>query len=342
MRVLTATEKEAGCWEEFVARHRECVNYHRWGWKGVIERAFRWKAHYLIAEEGGEVQGILPLCENESRFFGHLLCSVPFFSEAGIVAQSRRAANALAEQAIQIAERTGAEYIELRHAHEALPAWGAITNKVTLVCDVFATPEENMQHLSTKMRTNVRRSLRTGIEAEFGGREFLGDFYEIFCHKMRELGTPPYSKRFFEIILEAFPNESFVCRIKHSGGTVGAAFLTGYGHTIEANWSACLPDAMSLRPNMFLFWELVCFAGRKGYRVFDFGRSSIGSGTYHFKQQWNTRVIPLYWNYWRASGEQALELNPNNPRYRAAIWTWKRLPLALTKLLGPAIARCLP
>jgi serine/alanine adding enzyme len=342
VEVLLASDADGALWDEFVSRHGQCLNYHRWGWRKVIEEAFRWKSCYLVAKDDGKLCGILPLAENKSRIFGHLLCSLPFFSEAGIVADSSAVANALAAEAVRAAERAGAEYVELRHRHETMPSWPAKTNKVTLVCDVFADAEENMQHLSTKMRTNVRRSLRSELEAEFGGRELLDDFYEVFCRKMRELGTPPYAKNFFELILSAFPEDAFVCRVRHSGKTVGAAFLTGYRGSIEANWSACASDAMSRRPNMFLFWELLCFAGRKGYRTFDFGRSSIDSGTYRFKQQWNTRVVPLSWNYWSKSGEQALELNPNNPRYQAAIWAWKHLPLSVTKLIGPTIARCLP
>src|SRR6185437_11034390 len=246
--VLLATDADAPLWDEFVSRREQGVNYHRWGWRKVIEEAFRWKSCYLVAKENGSICGILPLAENRSRVFGHLLCSLPFFSEAGIVADLPTVANALAEKAVRIAKRSGAEYVELRHAHETALSWPAKTNKVTLVCDVFADPEENMQHLSTKMRTNVRRSLRAGLEAEFGGREFLDDFYEVFCRKMRELGTPPYAKRFFELILTAFPQDAFVCRVRHSRKTVGAAFLTGYGQSIEANWSACAADALVLRP----------------------------------------------------------------------------------------------
>ncbi len=342
MQVIVAKADDIARWESFVGRHNECVNYHRWPWRNVIQEAFQWDAYYLISEENGAVQGILPLTGNRSRLFGHLLCSLPFFSEAGIVAESQESIEALAREAIRLAREVGSGYVEIRHAHDAHLSWPAKTNKVTLICDLFADSEQNMQNLSTKMRTNVRRSLRSGLEAQFGGGEFLSDFYEIFCKKMRELGTPPYSKKFFEIILRNFPQDAFVCRVRHQGKTVGAAFLTGYRDTIEVNWSASLPDAMSLRPNVFLFWELLCFAGRKGYRFFDFGRSSIGSGTYRFKQQWNTRVVPLYWNYWSASGENALELSPDNPRYRAAIWAWKRLPLPLTKFLGPTISRCLP
>lgn len=342
MSVTVASDKNSVNWDRFVSDHADSVNYHRWAWKRVIEQAFGWRTFYLIAEENGKISGILSLVWLKSRLFGNLLCSLPYFSEAGLVADSPEASEALLAETIRLARELKAEYVELRHRRESPVSWPAKTGKVTLECDVHPDPEESMRRLSTKMRTNVRRSLKLGLEAEFGREEFLGDFYDVFCLKMRELGTPVYSRKFFDAILENFPGESFICRVRHEGKTVAAGFLTAWRGVMEANWSASSPKAMNLRPNMFLFWQMLCFAGQKGYRVFDFGRSSVGSGTYEFKQQWNTRVVPLHWNYWNAFGDQALELNPENPRYRAAIWTWQRMPLLLTKWIGPPIARCLP
>lgn len=342
MLLRVATDEDSLTWDSFVAVHEHCVNYHRWAWKRVIEQAFGWKTYYLMAKEGGSIAGVLPLVWLKSKLFGNLLCSLPFFSEAGLVADSPEAGEALLGEAIRIARDVKAEYIELRHRGESPVSWPAKTAKVTLECDVFSDAEENMRRLSTKMRTNVRRSLKLGLKAEFGQREFLDDFYQVFCLKMRELGTPVYSRRFFETILEHFPGESFICRVRQGRETVATGFLTGWRGAMEANWSAASPKAMNLRPNMFLFWQMLCFAGQSGYRVFDFGRSSVGSGTYEFKQQWNTRVVTLHWNYWKASGEGTLELDPENPRYRAAIWAWQRLPIAVTKWIGPPIARCLP
>ena len=342
MQVYLATENDSATWDSFVVSHDKCVNYHRWAWKRVIEQAFGWKAFYLMAKDEGKIAGVLPLVWLNSKVFGNLLCSLPFFSEAGLVADAPAAGESLLKESIRIAQEGNAEYIELRHREEAPVPWPAKTNKVTLECDVFPDAEENMRRFSTKMRTNVRRSLKLGLEAEFGQRELLDDFYAVFCLKMRELGTPVYSRKFFAAILEHFPQESFVCRVRHGGQIVAAGFLTGYRGTMEANWSAASPEAMNLRPNMFLFWQMLCFAGQRGYRIFDFGRSSVDSGTYVFKQQWNTRVVPLHWNYWTATGDGALQLNPDNPRYRAAIWAWQRLPIAITKWIGPPIARCLP
>jgi len=91
-----------------------------------------------------------------------------------------------------------------------------------------------------------------------------------------------------------------------------------------------------------MYWKALCFAGERGYRRFDFGRSTVGSGTHRFKMQWGTQDVPLYWDYWVPEGGARLELNPDNPRYRLAIWLWRKLPIAVSKVIGPPLARCLP
>jgi len=192
------------------------------------------------------------------------------------------------------------------------------------------------------MRSNVRRCCKKGLEAEFGGLEFLDDFYEIFARRMRDLGTPVYTKNFFEQILSIFPEESFICRVRNQQKIIGASFMTGFRNSIESNWAAALPEGRDLKASMFMAWQSMCFAAAKGYRLFDFGRSTIGSPTYNFKLEWNTRIIPLYWYQWSARDEKTLELDRRNPRFRAAIEIWKRLPLSFTKVLGPPIAKCIP
>src|ERR1700691_1083766 len=184
MQVRLAAENDSAAWDKFVASHDRCVNYHRWAWKHVIEQAFGWKAFYLMAEEEGKIVVVLPLVWLNSKLFGNLLCSLPFFSQAGVVADTPAANESLLKESIRVAQDGNAEYIELRHREEAPVSWPAKRNKVTLECDVFPDTDENMQHLSTKMRTNVRRSLKLGLEAEFGQRELLEDFYGVFCRKM--------------------------------------------------------------------------------------------------------------------------------------------------------------
>ena len=57
---------------------------------------------------------------------------------------------------------------------------------------------------------------------------------------------------------------------------------------------------------------------------------------------WGAKPEPLYWEYVMQSGRELPNLSPSNPKYRAAINLWTRLPVGLTKVIGPHIVRSIP
>ena len=93
---LASDEAEAQLWEQFVENHAECSNYHRWGWKQVIENSFHWPTYYLMLEEANSIRGILPLVWQRSRMFGSFLTSLPFLNCGGVVAETKATKDALA------------------------------------------------------------------------------------------------------------------------------------------------------------------------------------------------------------------------------------------------------
>ncbi|MGA2631635.1 MAG: FemAB family XrtA/PEP-CTERM system-associated protein [Terriglobia bacterium] len=343
MRILEArTTDDARRWQAFTEGLSAGEHYHRWGWKQVIENAFEWPTYFLMAEEAGEVCGVLPLVWQKSRLFGNFMTSLPFLNGGGIAASSREAEEALLARSIELAKSLGAKHIELRFRHKPNLALPVKTNKVAVTRPLAPDSEATFQGLPHKVRTDVRKAMKSGFAAEWLGQEALDDFYRIFAINMRELGTPAYGKNFFREILSAFPQNSAICLIRLHGKPVAASFLMGHRETIEAGWSASRYEYLALKPNVFLYWSIFCLAGEKGYRTFDFGRSSVDSGTYRFKMQWGSQETQLYWAYWLPEGAELPELNPQNPRYRLAIKVWSQLPVALTKALGPPISRCLP
>jgi FemAB-related protein (PEP-CTERM system-associated) len=342
--VYTKGDSGAGCWERFVCSSLASTCYHRWNWKQVIERSFGWPTYYLMAEdEWGRPAGLLPLVWQKSVLFGSFLTSLPFLNAGGILSASKEAKRALLEEAVKIARGIGATSIELRHRephHLGLPVK---SNKVTMILPIHPDSELTWKALDTKVRTKVRKASSFGMSAEFGGAEYLDDFYAVFAYNMRELGTPVYSRKVFAEILTAFPEDTFICRVRHEGKVIAVSFLCGFRERIEAVWSSSLHTHFHLKPNMFLYWNLLSHFGSMGFRLFDFGRSSVGSGTYLFKRQWGAQPVPLYWDTWVSSGDNKLpELNPENPKYKFAIRVWQKLPLAVTKLIGPRVVRCLP
>jgi serine/alanine adding enzyme len=343
MNIRKATDAtDAQAWEDFVEQHSGCSNYHRWGWKQAIENTFHWPTFYLMAEDAGRLCGILPLVWQKSKIFGSFLTSLPFLNCGGVIGESQSAKEALVTEAIAIAKQKGADYLELRQRANPELDLPTKTHKVAMILPVEPNSEAMWAALPHKVRTDIRKSMKSGLEAEFGGPEFLDVFYEIFAQNMRDLGTPVYGRKLFSEILKAFPKDSHICVVRHQGKPVAVSFLSEYRGTIEALWSSSLYEFAPLKPNMFLYWSILCFAGQKGFGFFDFGRSSVGSGTHRFKKQWGSQEVPLHWVYWVPDGTALPEVNTGNPRYQLAIRIWQKLPVSVTKLFGPPIVKRLP
>jgi hypothetical protein len=151
-----------------------------------------------------------------------------------------------------------------------------------------------------------------------------------------------YSRGFFEHVLSTFPATSTVCLVDHGDRTVAGAIALSHHDVMEVPWASSLREYRSQCPNNLLYWRIIEHGIESGRASLDFGRSTPNEGTYHFKEQWGAKPEPLYWEYVMRGGAELPNLSPANPRYRAAINVWTRLPLAVTNFIGPHIVRSIP
>lgn len=336
---LASSGADAQRWEEFVSTHSDCSSYHRWNWTRVFENTFGWRTFYLVAEDESGVRGILPLVRQEDYRLRKSFCSLPHVREAGIVADNAEIEQLLMEGAKQLAGQSNVNCIEFRHRavhHLDLPAR---TDKVVFVLPIHRDPERMLKSLGRNTRIKIRKSMSNGLTAEFNASDSLDEFYRIFCHNMRDLGSPVYSKTFFREIILAFPEDAHICIVRQVSNTVAAAFLCGFRDTIEALWTCSLEKYLPLKPNMFLYWKLIMFAAERGFQLFDFGRCSVDSGTYHFNVQWTSRQIPLRWFSWSRNGTETQDNHRTSATSRVAVWMWQRLPVFLTRSVGPTLIK---
>lgn len=92
---------------------------------------------------------------------------------------------------------------------------------------------------------------------------------------------------------------------------------------------------------MLLYWEAIKLACQDGYLHFDFGRSTEGSGTYRFKEQWGAKPKKLFWYYDVLNGKIP-DVNPSSPKYSLLVASWQKLPLVIANSLGPHLTKWLP
>lgn len=344
MEITTHLYNEDGsAWDAFVASHQDSTNYHQYGWRKVVEKSFGHRTMYLAAtNRHNKICGVLPFVQMKSRLFGNFLVSLPFFNYGGLLISDDSAASMLLNASRKILSGTGVNHIELRHIKMYDDVEATKQHKVTMILNLKKNEVEQWDGLDGKVRNQVRKAEKSGLQTVMGRAELLDGFYEVFCRNMRDLGTPVYGRNFFLNILEEFPDTTRILSVTHEGRTIASALLTWYKETLEVPWASSNRDFSRLCPNNLLYWEAIRFAIGIGSRIFDFGRSTPNEGTYKFKKQWGARPVQLYWQYLLREGDSLPEVNPKNPRYRLAIQAWQRLPLMLTNLLGPHIVRCIP
>jgi FemAB-related protein (PEP-CTERM system-associated) len=217
------------------------------------------------------------------------------------------------------------------------------TTKVAMQLGLPQHPDELWKTFHAKLRSQIRRPEKEGMFVKSGMDDELDSFYAVFSENMRDLGTPVYSMEFFKNILTMFPESARIFTVyTREGDPAASGFLVGFKQKIEIPWASSLRRYNHYSPNMLLYWSALKFACESGYRLFDFGRSTLGEGTYYFKAQWGAKPVQLYWHYWMKTGERLPQINPQNPKYQMAIKIWRNLPVRLTRLIGPTIVRNIP
>lgn len=329
-------------WNAYVESHPLATQYHRYEWLDIIRAAFGHEFLPLVVRRGGQVSGVLPLVLVRSWLFGRFLVSLPFVNYGGILADSEDVERQLWEGAVEAARETGAAHLEARHPQPHPFATERRQHKATMILDLEHSVDDQWQAFNAKLRNQIRKAERSGLSVRSAPPEELPRFYEVFARCMRDLGTPVYGRRFFAEILRAFPASSRIFLVESGTTAVAAGISLAHRDTVEVPWAGSLREYRSHCPNNLLYWTIISQSIGEGFRHFDFGRSTPGGGPYRFKEQWGARPVPLYWEYWLPGPGKAPDLSPKNTRFRAAIEIWKRLPLPVTKWLGPAVVRGIP
>jgi serine/alanine adding enzyme len=314
-----------------------------WRWLAVLQEALRHEPYCVsaLAEDG--TRGMLPLALVKSALFGRFLVSLPYVNSAGVQATNESIAARLLDEAVRLADRLNVRYLEIRQERETPhPALKYIsTAKVLMRLPLPQSVDALWTAFNAKLRNRIRAGQKFEFDVAGGGQEVLDDFYRVFSQNMRDLGTPVYSRKLFESILNHFASQAELCVLRKQGAPIAGALLMHLDGRSE------VPSASSLRSwnhsnaNTLMYWHLLSRAIERGQPVFDFGRSSPDSGTYRFKDQWGARPSPSIWQYYLRHGSIEA-MRPDNARFGLAIKVWQRLPVALTRWIGPTIVRGIP
>ena len=324
-------------WDEFVETCSDATFYHRSGWKTVIERVFGHSTHYLWAEVEEKVVGVLPLVHVKSRLFGNALISTPFCMYGGVAASSNGARLVLEQSAETLAVRLGVDYLELRVTSPSGTDWPSKDLYVTFKKEIDPDPDENLRAIPRKQRAMVRKGIKAGLVSHID--EDVERVFDTYAESVRNLGTPVFHKKLFITLREVFNEDCEVLTVTKSDRVVSSVMSFYFRDEILPLYGGGTKEARGVAANDFMYWEVMRRACEKGVRVFDYGRSKRGTGSFNFKKNWGFEPVPLPYKYRLVKAKEMPNVSPLNPRYQMFVGMWKRLPLSLSKVLGPPISR---
>lgn len=340
--VETLSPEREARWDRYVRESPQATFFHQLGWRWLVERVFGHRAHYLIARRGPEIEGVLPLFEMKSLLFGHALVSLPFAIGGGIAADDDEATDALLAQAKDLAESRRVDYLELRSEKPAAPDLLTKNLYVTFRADLTEGEEALLRRMERKRRQMMSYVAKAGFTHRVVGIEELPLFYRMFCESMRHHGTPVYPRLFLQEILDRFPGATNLFFVYEGQRPVMAVLNLLWRDVVMPFYAGADRSYRSRGVDEYMYLSIMRWGRENGFRVFDFGRSKRGTGAFKFKERWGMEPVPLSYQYHLVRARELPNVSPANPRYQAVIRAWQKLPLPVTRLLGPLIAKRVP
>jgi FemAB-related protein (PEP-CTERM system-associated) len=328
---------DAANWDAFVLASPQATFFHRAGWKAVIERAFGHTTYFLLAEENGTIMGVLPMAEINSRLFGHSLSALPFCVYGGVVAINNAARNALDEAAQALAKKLDVDYLEYRNINPFNTGWPRKDLYFTFRKEINPNLEANLLAIPNRRRAMIRKGIKNGLSSELDNN--ADRFFAVFAGNVHRHGTPALPKKYFALLMEIFGKDCEVLSIVKDGKVLSSVMSFYFRDEVLAYYAGDTVEARDLAANDFKYWELMRRSCERGIKIFDYGRSKRGTGTYDFKKNWGFEPQLLNYEYQLHRATQVPDTNPLNPKYQLFIKLWRQLPLPVANWIGPHIVK---
>lgn len=328
----------ASRWDMFVDHCSEATFFHRSAWQKIITDVFRHHAYFLYAEDEIGVRGILPLAHVKSRLFGNVLVALPFAVYGGIAAVDGEAVAVLENAARELASSLGVDHLEFRNVAPRHPEWPTQDLYVTFRKPILPELEDNMLAIPRKQRAMVRKGIKNELISTVDRN--TDRFFALYADNVHRHGTPAMPKKYFDTLLQVFGQDCEILTVSAPDGRPLSSVLSFYFRDeILPYYAGDDESARHLAANDFKYWELMRRACERGIKVFDYGRSKRGTGSFAFKKNWGFEPQSLHYEYCLYKSDAIPQNNPNNPKYRFFIAAWRRMPISVANRLGPYIVR---
>lgn len=342
MQITELEDTAKAAWDEFVYRSNHSTIFHLSGWKNVMREAFGLRPRFLIASENNYILGGLPLLHIKSRLSGHYFTSMP----GGVCTENEVAAQALIEHAKGLVRDADARYLILRDAYQKWTLPELITNDdhCTFTVNLPGCSDEMWKSIDRRVRQHIQKAEKHNLTVMIGP-EHLEEFYRSYSQVMRDMGTPAFSLKYFQLVFNEFQDNFTAILVQNSKEKCGGIVAAIFNNTIYMVWWGMLREYYQINSCHILNWEILKYGCLNQFTQVDLGRSRWNSGTFKFKERWPAEPRQLYQQFFLNGISEPPGVGSDmdeDPKYKLFIQAWKHLPIKLTDAIGPQLRRRMP
>ena len=299
-------------WDKYVLSNDNASLYHLYEWGTLFKDIYKFKTLNLVVYDGDVIIGITTLIIMRNHLMKKIMVSLPYFCVGGILVDNSYVEQLILKKIKELTISYKCNYTLLKNTIittiNELDCDYIDKQKSTFVLPLDADSNKVFNGFEKQIRRRIRKGYKSGCKIEIS-KNYFNDFYDIYRTNMRLLGSPVHKKSFYLEVLNRFPDNYTILVVLFNNKVIGAQLLSYFKNTVYLPLASSLKEYNEYSPNHLLYWESIKFGCENGYELCDFGRSTIGSGPYTFKQQWNAREYHLSYCYFYSKDHMNKESN---------------------------------
>lgn len=329
-------------WQKFIHGREDthCADLPQW--RLIFHDLYGIESHTFGYVERAELVGGVSVYHVKSPLLGNMLVSCPFFGRGGLYADSAEARQALLQRIEQLAGELRVDFIELRLMHSLPPPFQTNTDFLEFDLELPGSLDAVWQQcLSSNARQNLRKAeknnLRFAITADHAS------CFDLLFQTIRDLGTPFHSKRLFELMVQHLPDHVSFSEVRAGDRLIAGGVVIRFKDSVITPFIGSLKEHRGSGSNYQQYWGIIRYCFEHDVKRFDLGRSRCASTHVAFKEKWGAVRKQAHYNY-QITNPRSNYATVGKPSRLQVLGTevWKRLPLFITRPIGPSLARYIP
>lgn len=323
-----------GLWNRYALSNSDSEIYHLASWADVYSETYGYKPYFFLLKLNDKVVGLLPII-HQKGFCKNILTSLP----GGILLDNHQSHG----------EDVYHFIIALKNKLQAKDV--VLYNRYRLSCEMFESTEnirilknlpkddiELLNEIGKKRRWGIRKAQEHGLTHQVfrPTKDLIKTFHQIYAKHYRDLGTPVHSLLFFLKQAEHLGDYIRILFVWKDDTPICVKWLMHYKSAIISSESATLKEYYFTRVSDYQVFHALKYAIDNSCSTYNMGRSQIDTGAFNFKKSWGELDIEEYPIF---SSKLRSGIGAKKKKFNLFINLWKKMPVPLTKLVGPILRK---